>query len=815
MIMENEIFVKIMGASKDICIKHNQDSVKFEHFLYGVFSSNNNLSKRLRDNLKQDYDKMLSKIEDLIITYKPDVPVTNTSDDRNIDNSLIKLFNRYKDPNVSKYIKDVIIAILKNKTLTVCKILNSYGISVTAMEYWDVDNKNKMDVTNTSNIDEEDDVQQEKPKQNTQSKQEKSRTPALDSFGIDLNARAKNGTLEPLIGRDEELNRVCQTLLRKGKSNAIIIGDAGAGKTSIVEGLALRIFNKTCPQQLLNKRVISLQINTLIAGAKYRGQLEERVKSILEECKQDKNIILFIDEIHTVLTNASGSSDISNSLKPALARGEIQCIGATTLDEYKVIEKDSALDRRFQKIIVNPTNKEETRNILFKIKENYEKHHNVSYTDDSINEIIKLTDRYITNRAFPDKAIDVMDEAGAKAQLNIEIPDKIKKIEEQLSEIRNKKSLVIKTQKYEQAAELRDEEKKLNDKLELETKKWEDNKKKNKKVVNPDLIQSVVSSLTGIPVTRLSTTQAEKVLNIENILNSKVIGQTESISKISRALKRNSTGLKKGNRPIAVFSLLGSTGIGKTLIAKTIAKEIYGTEDSLITIDMGEYSEKFNVSRLIGAPPGYIGYNEGGQLTEKVKHKPYSVILLDEIEKAHPDVFDIFLKIFDEGTIKDTSGRLIDFRNTIIICTSNIGVKKSQDFSNGIGFVTNKNNNQSDIIMKEMKTRFKPEFINRMDDVIILNPLEIETIREIIKIELEDIKQSMIEQNWSIVINENIIDYIINVGYDIEYGARDIKRVLQRELLDSIADCILLNGNPSSGRFIVDVIDDKIVIDFK
>lgn len=809
MIMDSEVYVEITKESKKICVENKQELLRVEHFLYGVLNTKNSLSTHIKNNVN-NFDALNQTLANIIKSYPNNINGVYNYDiytDIPLDKVCTGFFSKIMLENDPKSkVKRLFTSILASKNLQINKLLNQFSINSAFIENW---------FTIKSSLEDEDDVHVNRESKSGKNIRKETKTPLLDAFGIDLNAKAKSGNLEPLIGRNEEIDKLCQTLLRKHKQNSIIIGDAGSGKSALVEGLALRIVNKTCPQPLLDKRIINLEMNTLVSGSKYRGQFEERIKGIINECILDGNVILFIDEIHTMIGagSTSGGLDASNTLKPALARGEIQCIGATTLDEYKIIEKDSALDRRFQKLVLKAPSKEETLDILLKIKSSYEDHHNVKYTDEAIREIVKLTDRYITNRAFPDKAIDILDEAGAKTQLNIEVPDKIKKIELKLKELSIKKDNVVKTQKYEEAAQLRDETNKLVNELSLEKKKWEASKVKNKTKVDVDVIQSVISTITGIPLNKITSTQIEKLLSLEDILNAKVIGQTEAVTKISKALKRSSTGLKKANRPIAVIGLLGSTGTGKTLLAKTIAKEIYGSDEALITIDMGEYSEKFNVSRLIGSPPGYVGYGEGGQLTEKIKHKPYSVLLLDEIEKAHSDVFDIFLKIFDEGTVKDSSGRLIDFRNTIIICTSNIGVKKSQDFSMSIGFNNkSKEDNQKEIILKEMRDKFKPEFINRMDEIIILNSLNIDTIKEIIKIELNDLKTTLKDLSYNLVVSDDIIEYIANVGYNIEYGARDIKRVMQKEIEDKLSDAILNNGNPSSGSFNIEVINNEIQI---
>lgn len=636
---------------------------------------------------------------------------------------------------------------------------------------------------------------------NPKTKNKNSTTPVLDNFSRDLNRLAEQGKLDPVIGREKEINRIAQILSRRKKNNPIIIGEPGSGKTAIVEGLAMKIFQGDCPKNLQDKRIVSLDLTSIVAGTKYRGQFEERIKAILAELTEVDNVIIFIDEIHTLIGtgNASGSLDASNILKPALARGELQCIGATTLDEYREnIEKDGALERRFQKVIVNPPNKEETILILNNLKSYYENFHKVTYTPESIHATVILAERYITDREFPDKAIDIIDEIGAKKQLSIKYPIEIENLKEELNKIRDRKLEVVKNQKYEIAAQLRDSEKKLEDQI-LEAKtKWEQDQKINRIPVTEDDIYAIISEMTNIPVTRLDKDESKALLNLEEEMKGRVIGQDEAVTKIARAIRRNRVGIKDHNKPIGSFIFLGSTGVGKTHLAKTLAKQIFGSEDAMIRVDMSEYMEKHSVARIAGSPPGYVGYEEGGQLTEKVKNKPYSVILFDEIEKAHKDVFNILLQVLDEGHLTDSKGRKINFKNTLIIMTSNIGARKLQDFGTGIGFQTKYKMGQDkemakEIIQKEMKNKFAPEFLNRIDDIIMFNALSQENIKKIINLELAQLTRRLVEKNYNITWDESVLDYIAANGYDPKFGARPLKRAIQEKIEDTLSEEILKN----------------------
>ena len=646
----------------------------------------------------------------------------------------------------------------------------------------------------------------------------KSKTPVLDNFGRDLTDLAEKGKLDPVVGRQKEIERVSQILSRRKKNNPMLIGEPGVGKSAIAEGLALRIVDRKVSRILFDKRIVSLDLASLVAGTKYRGQFEERMKALMNELEKNDDIILFIDEIHTIVGagGATGSLDASNMLKPALARGEIQCIGATTLDEFRTnIEKDGALERRFQKVIVEPTSVEETIQILQNIKNKYEEHHHVNYTDDAIEACVKLTNRYMTDRYLPDKAIDALDEAGSRIHItNIIVPKQVLELESQLEIIRDLKTKAVNGQKYEEAAKLRDDEKNMEAALNSAQKQWEDDSKLNREIVTEDNVAEVVSMMTGIPVNRVAEAESHRLHELPAMIKGKVVGQDEAVTKVVKAIQRNRVGLKDPNKPIGSFIFLGQTGVGKTQLAKVLARELFDSDDSLIRIDMSEYMEKFAISRLIGAPPGYVGYEEGGQLTEKVRRKPYSVILLDEIEKAHPDVFNMLLQILDDGHITDSLGRKIDFRNTIIIMTSNIGARQLKDFGGGVGFGTSSKAAQADeyakgIIEGALKKSFAPEFLNRIDDVIVFNALEREDIHSIIDIELDKLLNRILDLGYTLNLSEKAKDYIADKGFDKKYGARPLKRAIQKYIEDALAEEIV-NSNLTEGDVIaMDLDEDK------
>jgi ATP-dependent Clp protease ATP-binding subunit ClpC len=640
----------------------------------------------------------------------------------------------------------------------------------------------------------------------------KTKTPVLDNFGRDVTGLAEQEKLDPVVGREKEIERVSQILSRRKKNNPLLIGEPGVGKSAIAEGLALRIVQKRVSRVLYNKRVITLDLASLVAGTKYRGQFEERMKAVMNELEKNDDIILFIDEIHTIVGagGATGSLDASNMFKPALARGEIQCIGATTLDEYRQhIEKDGALERRFQKVLVEQTNPEETLEILVNIKERYENHHNVNYTDDALKACVDLTDRYMSNRFLPDKAIDALDEAGSRVHINnMSVPQEVVDLEAQLDQVRDLKNSVVKKQKYEEAAKLRDDEKRVERALIEAQERWQEDSKLNRVTVNENDIADVVSMMTNIPVNKIVKSEKNKLSKLSNVIGEKLIGQKDAIEKVVKAIQRNRAGLKAPDKPIGSFIFLGQTGVGKTQLAKILASEIFDSEENLIRIDMSEYMEKFAISRLIGAPPGYVGYEEGGQLSEKVRQRPYSVILLDEVEKAHPDIFNMMLQVLDDGFLTDSLGRKVNFQNTIIIMTSNIGARQVKDFGRGLGFETAAQKAQSSdiekgVIEKELKKTFSPEFLNRIDDIVIFNSLDQKDIRKIVNIELKDLITRIVKLGYHITITEKAKDFLSEKGFDSKYGARPLNRAIQKHVEDLIAEHVVNNSIKEGDEIIV------------
>jgi len=695
----------------------------------------------------------------------------------------------------------VLLAILLDKNNIVSSALRHMKIDYDTVleEYLNIsDIKSKLD----DSIENDDDIfgPSESDYQKTEKSKHSGSTPTLDNFGRDLTKFAEENRLDPIVGRISEIERVAQILSRRKKNNPILVGEPGVGKSAIAEGLAIRIVERKVSRVLFDKRVVMLDLAALVAGTKYRGQFEERMKALISELENNPNVILFIDEIHTLVGagGATGSLDASNMFKPALARGEIQCIGATTIDEYRqYIEKDGALERRFQKVLIDPTSISETIEILNNIKERYEEHHNVEYTEDAINSCVVLTDRYMNDRYLPDKAIDALDEAGSRVHItNIKVPKKISSLEEKIEDLIKLKKNAISQQKFEEAAKLRDYEKNSIKELNEAKKQWENEIKSNKIIVNGDNVAEVVSLMTGIPVQRIASKEIKKLSKMSNNIKKKIIGQDDAIIKISRAIQRNRVGLKDPKKPIGTFIFLGSTGVGKTQLAKALSEEMFDSTDSLIRIDMSEYMEKFSVSRLVGAPPGYVGYEEGGQLTERVRKKPYSVILLDEIEKAHPDVFNLLLQVLDDGQVTDSLGRKIDFKNTVIIMTSNIGTRQLKDFGQGVGFNTSaRKNNASEhsksVIENALKRTFAPEFLNRIDDVVLFNSLEKEDINKIIDIELKHVVKRINKLGYEINISKGAKDFVATKGFDSKFGARPLKRAIQKYIEDPLAEKII------------------------
>jgi ATP-dependent Clp protease ATP-binding subunit ClpC len=674
-----------------------------------------------------------------------------------------------------------------------------------------------------SAIDDDDDESSFGSAQHPKKGDSKSKTPVLDTYSRDLTKMGEEGKLDPIVGREKEIERVSQILSRRKKNNPILIGEPGVGKSSIAEGLALRIIQRKVSRILFNKRIVMLDLASMVAGTKYRGQFEERIKALMAELEKEPDVILFIDEIHTIIGagGASGSLDASNMFKPALARGELQIIGATTLDEYrKHIEKDGALERRFQKVIVEPASPDETFQIINNIKDKYESHHNVLYSPEAVKACVDLTDRYVTDRFLPDKAIDALDEAGSRVHIaNIVVPKEITDIEAKIVDVKEKKNQVIRSQKYEEAAKLRDIERQLNEALEVERKKWEQESANNKQTVTEDNVAEVVSMMTGIPLQRVSENETSKLAKMQESIVGKIVGQDDAVKKIVKAIQRGRVGLKDPNRPIGSFMFLGPTGVGKTQLAKVLAKYLFDSEDSLIRIDMSEYMEKFAVSRLIGAPPGYVGHDEGGQLTEKVRRKPYSVILLDEIEKAHTEVFNLLLQVLDDGQLTDSLGRKVNFKNSIIIMTSNTGSRQLKEFGTGVGFNTKNRESKgqqesNDVIDKELKKKFAPEFLNRIDDVVVFNSLNKEDINKIINIELERLVERVQKMEFELEITEAAVEYIASQGFDPEYGARPLKRAIQKYVEDVLTEEIIQQNPEKMSKLLLDYnkTDDKMVV---
>jgi ATP-dependent Clp protease ATP-binding subunit ClpC len=802
----------VLIFSREEAIRLGNDYIGLEHLLLGIIREGEGLAIKILNTLGVDLNEVRRKIESAVASNKekplnPDnLPLIKQSERAlKITYLEAKWFN--SDLIGTEHL---LLAILKDENNLVTKLLTEKNVT------YDIVKEEVRSILSNGSEDEpaqpldilpkddDDDEPEEGGKSfGSASKKpgdSKSKTPVLDNFGRDITKAAEEGRLDPIVGRQKELERIAQILSRRKKNNPILIGEPGVGKSAIAEGLALRIVQRKVSRALFNKRIVSLDLASLVAGTKYRGQFEERMKAVLNELEKNPNIILFIDEIHTIVGagNASGSLDASNMFKPALARGEIQCIGATTLDEYRqYIEKDGALERRFQKVLVDPTTADETIEILNNIKEKYEDHHLVRYTDDAIKACVSLTNRYISDRYLPDKAIDALDESGARVHIsNIHVPDEIIAIENEIEETRKKKMQAITSQKFEEAADLRDMERKLQDSLDKEKRKWEEQAQINREMVAEENVAEVVAMMTGIPVQRIAKNESDRLLTMEDELAHSVIGQEEAIKKVVRSIRRNRAGLKDPNKPIGTFIFLGPTGVGKTHLAKVLAKYLFDTEDALVRIDMSEYMEKFAVSRLIGAPPGYVGYEEGGQLTEKIRRRPYSIVLLDEIEKAHPDVFHLLLQVLDDGLLTDSFGRRVDFKNTIVIMTSNIGSRQLKDFGQGVGFATAakqaaSSDHARSVIENALKKSFAPEFLNRIDDVVIFDALEREDIHKIIDIELSHLYERIKGMGYQIVVTPEAKDFICEKGWDAQFGARPLKRAIQKYIEDALAEEII------------------------
>ena len=812
----------VISYSREEALRLRHDYIGTEHLLLGLIREGDGVAIKILKNIGVDISSIRQATEDAVkgssMSRAPigNMPLTKQAE------KVLKI--TYLEAKIFK--SDVIgtehllLAILRDEENIASQVLQQYSITYDLFKSEVEQNRTSItDEAASSPTGDDDFAGDEQPFTGPKKVSDiKSKTPVLDNFGRDLTKAAEEGRLDPIVGREKEIERVSQILSRRKKNNPILIGEPGVGKSAIAEGLALRIVQRKVSRVLFNKRVVTLDLASLVAGTKYRGQFEERMKAVMNELEKSPDVILFIDEIHTIVGagGASGSLDASNMFKPALARGEIQCIGATTLDEYRqYIEKDGALDRRFQKVVVEPASHDETIEILNRIKDKYEEHHNVTYTPEAIEACVSLTTRYITDRFLPDKAIDALDEAGSRVHLNnIHVPQSILTIEEQIEEVKIEKNKVVRSQKYEEAAKLRDTEKKLLEQLEKEKTAWESDSKSKRYTVSEDNVAEVVAMMTGIPVQRVSQSDSQKLLKMGESVKGRIIGQDDAVQKLVKAIQRTRAGLKDPKKPIGSFIFLGPTGVGKTELAKELARFMFDTEDALIQIDMSEYMEKFAVSRLVGAPPGYVGYEEGGQLTEKVRRKPYAVVLLDEIEKAHPDVFNLLLQVLDEGQLTDSLGRKVDFRNTIIIMTSNIGARQLKEFGQGVGFTTSAKAVQADahsrgVIETALKRAFAPEFLNRVDDVIVFNSLNKEHIFRIIDIELKHLFQRIAGLGYQISLTDKAKEFIADKGYDSNFGARPLKRAIQKYLEDPIAEEILKGEIKSGAQLNIDFDENK------
>ena len=800
----------IIMYSKEEANRLRNSYIGPEHLLLGLIREGEGKAIEILFNLQINLQDIKNQLETIV---KNNVE-NDTTYDENISfndkaSKVLKLciLEAKLLRNIAADSEHILLAIMKVKDNTAFHVLESNGVTYEKIKLT-LQPDPHAGLGFSEDEDEDEDIRQNPSSNKSNAAQQQARpaqkkpandTPVLDNFGTDMTRAAEEGKLDPVVGRVKEIERLAQILSRRKKNNPILIGEPGVGKSAIVEGLALRIVEKKVSRILFDKRVIALDMTAVVAGTKYRGQFEERIRSILNELKKNPNIILFIDEIHTIVGagSAAGSMDAANMLKPALARGEIQCIGATTLDEYRQnIEKDGALERRFQKVIVEPTTAEETLQILKNIKDKYEDHHNVNYTDAALEACVKLTDQYITDRNFPDKAIDALDEAGSRVHLtNITAPKEIEEQEKLIDEMKSLKNEAVRLQNFELAASYRDKEKEYTNQLDTLKEEWEKSLKENRETVDDEQIAEVVSMMSGVPVQRMAQAEGMKLLGMKDDLLSKVIGQDKAIATLVKAIQRSRVGLKDPNKPIGTFMFLGPTGVGKTHLAKELAKLMFGSADALIRIDMSEYMEKFTVSRLVGAPPGYVGYEEGGQLTEKVRRKPYSIVLLDEIEKAHPDVFNILLQVMDEGRLTDSYGRTVDFKNTIVIMTSNIGTRQLKEFGKGIGFAaqirTDDKEYSRSVITKALNKSFAPEFINRLDEIITFDQLDLNALTRIIDIELKGLYSRVKNIGYKLVIDEDAKKFVATKGYDVQFGARPLKRAIQNNLEDGISELIL------------------------
>jgi len=790
----------IIQYAKEEAIRLGHNYIGSEHLLLGILRETDNVAVELLENMGVEIGELRQMIQDAVQSSTSTITLGHLPLTKRAERILKHTYAEAKNYNSDEIGSEhLLLAIAKETDGIAAEVLMQFEVTY---EYIKDELDNMMEG--------------KQPQYTSTSKKKKSKTPALDHFGQDITQLADENKLDPVIGREKEIERVAQILSRRKKNNPVLIGEPGVGKTAIAEGLAIRIVRHHVSRVLYNKRIISLDLAAIVAGTKYRGQFEERMKAIMSELQESKGeIILFIDELHTIVGagGASGSLDASNMFKPALARGEIQCIGATTMDEYrKYIEKDGALERRFQKIIVNPPSVDETIAILHGLKDRYEEHHRVSYTDNAIHSAVNLSHRYITDKFLPDKAIDVMDEAGSRIHMkNIVVPDEILELEEQIENIRVQKEEVVKSQKFEEAAEYRDKERRLRESLEEARQRWEDEEEKSVVEVTQDDIADVVSIMTGIPVSKVAESESQRLLKMNEALQERIVGQNEVLEKLSKAIQRARAGLKNPRRPIGSFLFLGPTGVGKTETAKQLAKYLFDSEDALVKIDMSEYMEKFAVSRLVGAPPGYIGYEEGGELTERVRRNPYSVVLLDEIEKAHRDVFNILLQILEDGVLTDSLGRKVDFKNTVIIMTSNIGTNRLKHQTFGFGGTDDKSIYEAmkSRVEDEVKTMFNPEFLNRLDETIVFRPLSRENLLDIVDNLIEDIRQNTQSHNFDVQITEHAKEFLIGEGYNYEYGARPLRREIQRQIEDKIAEQILRGELTDQGLITVDIIDEQ------